>query len=265
MDSDLHGLVDGLIEPDRRGEALRRLTTSPADRARVEAWQNQNDLLRSAFGGIAREALPPMLDLRVRPKLLCLPPGETAAAPAEVAEEAKTVAAHRWVATLFLTLALAGAGFGGWRYFTSMSDLPGVVEAAPVDAVLATRAEDALTRTGPVPAANPQLAKALPASRIPDLDAAGFSFVGAETEGHAPASIAFRYQNDYGERLVICVGALGATATSGASSADKGGTAPTALGDSYTWHQGDHAYAIAGNLRAARLRALAISLFSAGA
>lgn len=254
--------MDGLIEPDRRSDALRRLTTSPSDRARVESWQNQNDLLRSAFAGIAREALPPMLDLRVRPKLHCIPPGETVVAPAEIAEDAKTAAAHRWLMALLLTLSIAGIGIGGWRYLASSADTPAASETAPLDSVLALRAEDALTRTGPVPAANPQLMKSLPARHIPDLSAAGFSFVGAETEGRAPPSILFRYQNEYGERLVIGAGALGPVPTAGET--NKAGLAPTAIGASYVWHQGERAYAIAGNLRAARLRALAISLFSAG-
>lgn len=261
LDSDLHGLVDGLIETDRRSETLRRLAGSPSDRARVEAWQNQNDLLRSAFAGIAREALPPMLDLRARPKLHCIPPGDSVVAPTEIAEDAKAVAAHRWLAALLLTLSVVGLGFGGWRYLAATMETPAAVDMSPIDAVLAARAEDALTRTGPVPSANPALMKSLPAARIPDLSQAGFSFVGAEAEGRAPATILFRYQNEYGERLVVGAGTLGAQVSGVTRTATL---SPTTSGTSYVWHQGDRAFAIAGNLRAARLRALAISLFSAG-
>ena len=59
----MHGLVDGRVEPARRADLLRRLAGSPADRAVVEAWQDQADLIREAFREVSTEMLPVALDL----------------------------------------------------------------------------------------------------------------------------------------------------------------------------------------------------------
>jgi anti-sigma factor RsiW len=60
-EEDLHALVDGQLDAQRQGQILARLTTSPADHAKVDAWRQQNMLLRAAFAPITQEPMPLVL------------------------------------------------------------------------------------------------------------------------------------------------------------------------------------------------------------
>ena len=68
-EADLHAFVDGWLPVDRRTDILRLLASSRADRALVEAWQDQTDALRGAFAGVEREPLPAALNLSPLPHL----------------------------------------------------------------------------------------------------------------------------------------------------------------------------------------------------
>lgn len=54
-DEDLHSFVDGELDPARKQAMLARLTASPGDAARVEAWRRQNEALRAAFADVLTE------------------------------------------------------------------------------------------------------------------------------------------------------------------------------------------------------------------
>lgn len=57
-EEDLHGLVDGELDPGQREALLRYLAEAPVDAARVEDWRRQNETIRAAFARVTAEPLP---------------------------------------------------------------------------------------------------------------------------------------------------------------------------------------------------------------
>ena len=242
-DADLHGLVDGHLDVSRRADVLRRLAKAPEDRMRVETWQDQTDMLRAAFGGIDREPLPAMLDLTSKPRLRCVSDED---APMVVTPAMKPGPARRSVVGVLLVVAaLAGCV---WYLVPSGASDPSLADfrlRGPVDEALRARTVAALGEA-------PKPGIGLPTLTIPDLEMAGFSFVGAETQASQPASLLFRYRNAASEILVISV-ARGTVAPS---------QPPVHAGDVYLWRSRDNAFAMAGTIKPERLRAIATALQS---
>ena len=67
-----------------------------------------------------------------------------------------------------------------------------------------------------------------------------------------PASLVFHYENAAADRVVISV-ARAATRSSTPA-------APSRIGEAWSWHRRDKAYAMAGTMSASRLHALAAAL-----
>lgn len=57
-DDELHGFLDGEIEPERRSAIETFLKTSPVHAARVESWRRQQQIIRTAFAPIEAEPAP---------------------------------------------------------------------------------------------------------------------------------------------------------------------------------------------------------------
>ncbi len=57
-ESDLHALVDGELDPERRRKVEDHLLQHPEDAALVEGWRRQNAALRAAFEPVALETPP---------------------------------------------------------------------------------------------------------------------------------------------------------------------------------------------------------------
>ncbi len=245
-DADLHGLVDGHIDPDRRAEVLRRAASSPRDRALIEAWQDQNDLIRAAFAEVEGEPLPRALDLRTPPKLHAVPPAGLA--------PAATAKPPRWrrIVVSAATMAAVAVGLAGSWYVSSLpADGARVLVARSPEAerMLADRTAAALAfgeSDTPMAAA---FAEPPPTTAIPDLSGAGFTFTGAEARGVSPKSVIFRYRNAVDERV-----AIGATRAAGDDSE------PVTRDSGFTWRSRHVAYAIFGTVAADRLRSIADSL-----
>jgi anti-sigma factor RsiW len=257
LDADLHGLVDGCLDADRRTEALKRLAGSPADRARVEAWQAHNETLRSAFAGVHREPLPAMLDLVTKPRLQCIPAND-AALVQSYGEVARAPVRHDRVGFIFGMLLVIAAGLGTtWLMFDASDqddDAASVKPRLPIETVLATRSSDALAQPPVTPIPPPfRDGDRMPTTQIPDLRGLGFSFVSAEANSTDPASILFRYQAGTADSIVVSV------ARSPQQDQDSA-AAPTHIGNAYTWRRRDQTFSIAGSLRPARLRAIAVAL-----
>ena len=239
-DADLHGLVDGHLETSRRTDVLKRLASAPADRARLAAWQEQTDLLRAAFTGVDREPIPALLDLAPRTKLHCVADAPIVRRPPEM--PATRSAMFPWI-----------AGFGGvaavslgclWFASVSAPRESGIADLrGSVDDTLRTRTTRALAETTAT-------AAALPTTTIPDLTAAGFELVGAESKTSEPVSLMFRYRNAAAERVVISV----------ARSLPAPAQRPARVGDVILWHSRANAFAIAGTIKAERLKAIAAAL-----
>ena len=247
-EGDLHQLVDNRLESDRRAEVLRRLALSPADRARVEAWREQNELIRSAFGGITHEALPPVLDIAPAKHVHCITQVDPLTLEAPRLERARRGAA------MLATILLIAAGLGVSWLSLNAGKREGIA-AAPlrgtIDAAVASRASQALgddTRMRQSGAGSAD--DALPTTIIPDLTQSGFNLTSVESDTTAPASLVFHYRNADAERLVISV----ARAQGGISAA------PIGVGRTFSWHRHDKAYAIVGTIAPERLRDIALSL-----
>lgn len=244
-DADLHGLVDDQLDPERRAEVLRRTAASPRDRATVEAWQDQGEIIRAAFRDVEREPLPASLDLR-KPTLLHLASG----GPDAVAPSGRRWS--RWGGTA-ATMAVMAAGLAGSWLIASLPSENGDAigaqhQTSEDDKAVADRTLAALafaeTETPLLSAA----AEAPAMATIPDLSGAGFTFTGAEARGITPKAVVFRYRSAAGERVAI--GAARARWT--------GGEASLARRDGgLTWHKGPLSFAIFGTVPPERLRALA--------
>lgn len=247
-DADLHGLVDGHIDPHRRADALRRAAASPRDRALIEAWQDQNDMIRAAFAGVEREPLPRALDLGT-PQLQAVP--LTGVSPPAEPKSAR----WRHVAATAATLAAVAAGLLGSWYVSSLpaeGARTSVARAPEVERMLVDRTVAALAFGEPDAAAAPTQSEPPPTTAIPDLSRSGFTFTAAEARGTSPKSVIFRYRNSNDERI-----AIGATRTT------EDDSEPTPRDNGFVWRSQHVAYAMFGTVAADRLRAIAMSLTDA--
>ena len=246
-EADLHAFVDGRLTLDRRADVLRLLSSSRADRALIEAWQEQNDALRGAFAGVEREPLPPSLNLTPLPHLRLAEPIAPEAEPARSRHNGRVFAA-------LATAAIVLAGFAGAWALRDTSSGDVVVDGGSRSAIeegLAKSAIAALAKGNGAPRGNRHPGGgSLPTTTIPDLGRSGFDFIRAEA-AVLPASLVFHYENAAAERVVISV-ARGAGM--------RASPAPARIGGAWSWYRHDKAYALAGTVPAGRLRALATAL-----
>ena len=248
-DSDLHGLVDGQIDAERRTQTLRHLAGAPADRSRVESWTAQNELLQRAFAGVDLEPLPLLLDLKAKPKLQSVPANDSVRPLQDVPRSAARRHVLPAAILAFVIIAAAAAA-----YHLNASEVPTEIAAGAATETAVpgrTSAPATMTRDGLLAGG-----QGLPTSRIPDLSGLGFGFVSASTT-QAPQSIQFTYKGG-DESLVINV----AKATAGDQHHDRTAQAPEALGGAFMWRHDDLVVALSGSARPARLRALAVALQS---
>ncbi len=247
-EADLHAFVDGRLTVDRRADVLRLLASSRADRALIEAWQDQNDILRGAFAGVEREPLPAALNLSPSPHLRL--------AEAPIAPDPALVK-PRWGGKVFVALATAAvvvAGVAGAWTLSDASATKDVVDGSArtsIDADLAARAiVDLADEDGASKTVRHGSGGRLPTTTIPDLSRAGFGLIRAEMAA-MPASLVFHYENAAADRVVVVV----------AHAANRpSNPAAARIGDAWSWHRRDKAYAIAGTMPASRLHALAAAL-----
>ena len=241
-EADLHAFVDGMLEPERRSDFLRRLAGSPADRARIDAWQEQNDLIRLSFFDVERESLPPVLDL---------------VPPASINRAMDTASPTRpgRIAASLATVLLIAAGIGSvWMLLPQDEKDPVVAADAPLrgtlDAALATRTAQLLAGDVRETVARGATSEGLPPAAIPDLSGSGFALTRAESDATIPASLVLHYENAKADRLVMSI-----ARTTGAVS-----TPPTRVGQSLSWRHRDKSFALSGTVKQDRLLDIAMSL-----
>ena len=237
-DSELHGLIDGQIEVHQRADILRRAAASTVDRERIGSWRSQCELIRAAFQGVDREALPSSLDLRTPAKLHALLPALDDAPPIVIAKQRRGRLMLPSLAALVAAAGLATTWLaGGFTLATPEPDTP--------DRALARRVASG---SAAGPAVLPP--SALPTATIPDLTSLGFALAGAELQAGEPTAMVFRYRNAAAEQITLGI----------ARSDDARGTAATPraapVGSALVWHAGLRTYALAGTMRPERLRIL---------
>ncbi len=257
-EAELHGLVDGHVDADRRPDILHRVASSPRDRERVASWQEQSDLIRDVFRGVENESLPSALNLRPPPHTLV--PGNTVSWAARISpssgDEAAIVigkrSSKRRIIEMVVTTMVVAAGLAGaWTASTSSARAPAMALRGSLDETLARHAIAALSVK--LPSSMAADAAAMPTTSIPDLTSFGFSFSAAEMRAGEPASMIFRYRNGAAEQIAVAV-----TRAPGEKL-----HALEARYDAFVWRAGPSAYAIAGSLDRDRLRAVAVSLRNA--
>jgi anti-sigma factor RsiW len=240
-DLDLHSLVDGRLSSDRRAEIARRLAAAPAERARADSWQKQNEWLRTAFAAVEREPLPIALDLTARLRTSHL--ADLSQAPS-TSERTRSQRSVGWGVAALLILA---AGMLGWWIVVNLTDTPAAVRApAASETAVAERAIVALNGA----AARPSAEETAPID-APDLRESGYNLVGARlVSGEAPTAV-FRYRGSGAVRLALSV-APSATSETEAP--------PVRIGEAFVWRKAGRVFALAGTLPPARLHALATLL-----
>ncbi len=121
-ETDLHALVDGELDAERRRRVEDHLLQHPEHAALVEGWRRQNAALRAAFEPIAQETPPLSLkDAAARPPLPAQGPIETgaihwgrpgASRPAQRLDDIRAQRRRQAMLSTALTL-LAGAAVAG--------------------------------------------------------------------------------------------------------------------------------------------------------
>lgn len=241
-DAELHGLIDGQIEVHHRADILRRAAASPSDRERIGSWQSQCEMIRAAFQGIDREPLPSVLDLRAHARLHAVTPIR-ASLPNDDAPPIVTAERRRMRLLMpGLTASVAVVGLLA-TWFAGGFSLS-VPEPVSADEMLAQRTAGA---TGSGAASTIQTPMAT--SAIPDLASIGFALTGADVQPGDPASMVFRYRNAGSEQIALGVACSDKPPAVTASRA-------ALVGEALVWHAGRRTYALAGNLRPERLKAL---------
>ncbi|MDI4663484.1 anti-sigma factor [Xanthobacter autotrophicus] len=193
-EDDLHGYVDGALDPERREQVSAYLEAHPDVAARVAAYGAERGMLRAALAPIVEEPLPAELDLARMVEARRRPPGPP-----------------RWAMAAAALLLVCVGGAGGWL-LRGMGSAPAEGlqalgrEAAASYAVFAPdkgrpveiRAED---RAQLVAWTSRRLGRPV---AIPDLADAGYRFMGGRVVAteHGPAAL-FMYDDDAGSRLVM--------------------------------------------------------------
>ncbi len=225
-DADLHALVDGELDPERRRKVEDHLLQHPEHAATVEGWRRQNAALRAAFEPIALESPPLSLrEAATRPPAPAQGqrPIETGAIhwgrpgaaprPPRRVEEMRVNRRRQAIISSLVTL-LAGAAIAGAAAFVSIGRPPhlpavGVVAtqgyAARANLTYATFATDG--RPVEIDAARRHdlqqwLQERVGFSRPPDLAGLGLKLLGGRvTPGVAAPAGFWLYERDDGARL----------------------------------------------------------------
>ncbi|HYP58477.1 MAG TPA: hypothetical protein VEQ35_09365 [Beijerinckia sp.] len=273
-DEDLHGFVDGDIEPRRRMAVQAFLATSPADEARVETWRRQNEMIRAAFARVETEPVPLSLtavaNQRADPatKLFC---GRTQANPPAPPRQRGGPYIIAFISGVLA--ALCGVLLVG---HASVNESPGITAASDFD--FAGRALGALDLIAPSAANAPAAEARAPSVReaqaliLPNLMAEGLTLAGVRILPGASDKMACLLYAKAPEAAlgVAAVGAASLGAASlgahvalcvekAASSDDRNfRSAIMPSGNVVYWRQKQAKYALAGPLNMVELQPLAI-------
>lgn len=193
-EDELHAYVDGELPADRRGAVEAWLAAHLDDAAKVAAWRNQADLIRSHYGPIASEKLPSRLDL------------------ARLAHRRRIGVAAMAAAAVIVAF-LAG-GVTGWSVRGAEATSPSDLARFTSDALDAYRLYTVEVRH-PVEVPGDQrphlvewLSKRVGSPlRAPELEKIGLKLVGGRLlPGPTGASAFFMYEGASGERFTLYCG-----------------------------------------------------------
>lgn len=239
-EEELHALVDGALDPERRADVARYLHDHPDMAERVEGYRRQRDALRARLAPIAEAPLPPELNLR------------------DLVQRRRR-AASRWPLGLAAGLLLSLGMAGGWLLRgavrppeTGLVALAGEAESS--FRVYATDKERPVElRAGDRPKMMRWMSNRLAYEvGAPDLSAAGYRFMGGRLVAtpRGPAAL-FMYDDDRGTRLVMLSRAMAHERNSPMRSV------PGDHSSSIVWSHDGIGYGLTARLDPYRLRQLA--------
>lgn len=237
-DDDLVAYADGRLDPDRRAAIEAWLANHPKDRARVEGWQRQNAMLRTALDPVAEEPVPAELVRALRRKpTQWIAPAPAAAAAAVIAFAVGLATGHvLWnLPPERDVVQLASAGIDAHRIYA-------VEIRHPVE-VGADEEQHLVT----------WLTKRLDTQvKAPDLSAEGLRLLGGRLipSGDKPAAL-LMYEGENGERVTLLIERAAPRAMTAFRYAEAG-----AIGAFY-WIDGGAGYALSGPANRVRLLRIA--------
>jgi anti-sigma factor RsiW len=241
-EDDLHGFVDGLLDPGRIPAVAAYLAARPDEAARVQALVAQRNALRAALAFKAAEPIPARLRL----------------AHLRGARRQARLARLR-VAAAVAGLLVAGAGFG-WsaRAWLEPDAPPPLVASAPALLHQALAAPAHRVEAAPRGAdLGDWLAERLdPSMHVPDLGEFGFApdLAWVLTGGKGMAAV-LRYAHADGATLSVWRRPTHDTAPEAMRCTDEPGGLV-----SYGWSDGRHLFAVTAALPRDRLRPIALAV-----
>lgn len=272
-EADLHALVDGELDAERRRKVEDHLLQHPEHAALVEGWRRQNAALRAAFEPVAHEMLPPSLkDAVSRAPAPAQGPIETgaihwgrpgASRPAQRLDEIRANRRRQALLSTMLTL-LTGAAVAGLAalVFVGRNEAPRPPVAALLTQSYAGRAgltyatyvsdprpvEIDISRRGELVA---WLGERVGFSRPPDLAELGLRLIGGRVAPGvaAPAGL-LMYERADGARVGLYFERAEAT---GAPQSPRAGQGVSAI----EWRAGGFAFVLVGPLAPEEMQAAA--------
>ena len=247
-DDELHALVDGQLDPDRRSAVEEALARDPAMAARVAAWHTQRDALRRLHGELLDEPVPAAL---------------MSALDRNQPRQAQRSSWMRWGGMAASVLVAFAAGWLGNAQWSMQHSTPAQLAKAPAmrdfvhDASIA-HAVYAPEKRHPVEVAAAEqqhlvqwLSKRLDRPlKVPDLSSLGYTLVGGRLlPGETGARAQFMFEDVAGERVTLYIGILDAQAPGSTASRETAfrfaseGPVP-----SFYWVDQGFGYAVAGKL-----------------
>jgi anti-sigma factor RsiW len=243
-EGELHAYVDGELPADRVGAVENWLATHPEDMSLVEAWRAQMNAIRTRYGAVADEPVPPRFDLD-RLVSAARPWKRIAAAAAVIAF--LTGGTAGWVARgAFAGLAPSDNGFAAFTAEAIEAYKLYVVEVRHPVEVTAADADHLVQ----------WLSKRVGYQlRAPNLDSLGLKLVGGRLlPGPTGAAAFFMYENASGERYTLYCGRANARTT--ALRYDEN-TAASAV----YWASDNVIYVISGKGDHAQLKNVAVAAY----
>jgi anti-sigma factor RsiW len=199
-DDELHAYVDGELASDRRKSVETWLATHPEDAARVASWRAHAELIRTRYGGVAHNPVPPRLDID---------------------RLARADRRWTWLAAAAVVIAFVSGGAAGWFGRGALEPPGPPPRTVTADALEAHKLYIAEVRHPiEVPAsANhlvPWLSRRVGSTlRAPDLSAFGLKLMGGRLLPWQPGKPAalFMYESASGERYTLYCARVGGPET----------------------------------------------------
>lgn len=256
-EEDLHAFVDNEVDDDRREAILAYLSHTPADATKVEAWRQQNILLRAAFSQVALEQVPVSLSFSFAPRLVSLssfvPNGGSATRQAyskRLQKRSLVFTAAAFIAGICITLA-ASLSLG--HYAAQLATIP-MMSHGPGLAILAASDPHPSSQTLNVPQAllNRPGAVEPALALLPIFKAEGLQLLRGEVRGlpDNPADC-LDFADAAGTPVVLCVTVAKLPASTEFQSLTAFAT------NAVYWREAASIYALAAPLENAQLMAIA--------